>query len=187
MTSEALPYVHRRHMAVAGILALLSLSTAAIYEWRSTPYTMVLFLMGGATLLLAAMILFGWTLWKDVRSRLEGVATRSFGPGEVIYRQGDPADHIFVITQGQVEIVHADPAQGDVLLSRLAADEYFGETAILSRSPRQATARAVDEVNVLAIQRRDFLRLYESLPALRARIDRQQTHRLASFEQRGRS
>jgi CRP-like cAMP-binding protein len=166
-------------MALAGCLALLALLTAAFYEWRSTPFTMVAFLMGGSALLLLAIALFSWAIWRDLRSRLDSVVTKEFAAGDNIYRQGDPAEHIFVITRGQVELLHADPTQGQVLLGRLSANDFFGETAILNRLPRQATARAVEALEVLAIHRTDFLRLYASLPRLRARIDRQQARRRA--------
>jgi hypothetical protein len=138
MTTETQPYAYRKHLTAAGLLALLALSTAALYEWRSTPYTMVVFLMAGSTVLLIAMVLFGWIIWKEVRARLDSIITRSFAPGDAIYRQGDPADHIFIITQGQVDILHVDPTGSETLLGRLGANDYFGETAILSRLPRQA-------------------------------------------------
>lgn len=179
MNTDAYPYPQRRHLTLAGILALAALSTALIYAWHSTPYTMVLFLMGGSTLLLAAIVIFGWTIWRDLRARLDSIATKQFGPGEIIFRQGDPAEHVFVITKGHVEAIYADPVKGEVILGRLGPEEYFGETAILSRLPRQATARAVDAVELLAIHRTDFLRLYASLPRLRARVEALQVQRKA--------
>jgi hypothetical protein len=171
MSTEAYPYPHRKHLTIAGCLALGTLISALMYEWNSTPLTMVLFLMGGSTLLLAAIVLFGWAIWRDLRARLDSLATKQYGAGEIIFRQGDPAEHVFVITRGHVEAVYSDPARGEIILGRLGPDEYFGETAILSRLPRQATARAVDAVELLAIHRDDFLRLYSSLPRLRARIE----------------
>jgi CRP-like cAMP-binding protein len=144
---------------------------------------MILFLMGGSLLLLAAVILFGYAIWQDLRGRLDSISIRRFAPGDIIYRQGDPAEDVFVITKGQVEASLSDPAKGDVILGRLGVDEYFGETAILSRVPRQATVRAVDAVEVLAIHRADFLRLYANLPRLRARVEAQQAKRTAMVRQ----
>jgi CRP-like cAMP-binding protein len=172
-------YAYRRQVTLAGLLALCALATAGIYEWHSTPHTMVLFLMGGSTLLLSAAILYGWVLWRDLRSRLQSLAPMRFAPGQQIFHQGDVAEHVFVITKGKVEAVFSDPAKGDVVLGHLGPEEFFGEAAILSRLPRQATARALDEVELLAIHRTDFLRLYGSLPRLRARIEAQPSrHRM---------
>jgi signal-transduction protein with cAMP-binding, CBS, and nucleotidyltransferase domain len=179
MNAETFPYSHSKQLTIAGVLALVALSTAVIYACRSTPYTMVLFLGGGAALLVAANVLFGWTIWKDLRARLQSIVIKQFAPGQVIFRKGDPAEHVYIITKGQVEAVYSDPVKGDVIIGRLGRDEYFGETAILSRVPRQVTARAVDAVELLAIHRTDFLRLYDSLPRLRARTEAQQAQRIA--------
>jgi len=144
---------------------------------------MVLFLGGGSALLLAATVLFCWTVWKDLRERLDSIVTKEFTPGQIIFRQGDEPEHVFIITKGQVEAIYADPAKGDVIIAQLGRDEYFGETAILSRRPRQVTARAMDAVQLLAINRTDFLRLYASLPRLRARIEAQHAQRKTLVEQ----
>ena len=185
MNTESFPYPHARQLTTAGCLALFTLATAVIYAWHSNPFTMVLFLGLGSTLLIAAVALFAWTISKDLRARLDSIATKKFAPGQVIFRPGDPADHVFVITKGQVEAVYADPAKGDVILGQLGPDEYFGETAILNRLPRLITMRAVDAVELLAIHRTDFLRLYSSLPKLRARIQAQQSQRIALARQAG--
>jgi hypothetical protein len=182
VNAETYPYSHGRHLIIAGCLALVTLTTAVVYACHATPYTMVLFLGVGSSLLIAAILIFGWTIWKDLRSRLESIVTRQFTAGEVIYSQGDPPEHVFFITKGQVEVVYKDPLKGEVILGRLGRDDYFGETSVLSRLPRQATARAVDTVEVLAIHRTDFLRVYNSLPRLRSRIEAQQARRRALVE-----
>src|SRR4030095_10899848 len=137
MSTETFPYAYRNHLTVAGCLALFALLTAVIYAFRATPNTMVLFLGGGSALLMAAIALFAWTIWKDLRSRLQSIVTTHFASGQIIFRQGESADHVYVITKGQVEAVYSDPAKGEVIVARLGPDEYFGETAILSRPPRQ--------------------------------------------------
>ena len=70
MNVEAFPYPHSSHLTVAGCLTLATLVTSVIYACHSTPYTMVLFLGGGSALLVAAVLLFAWIIWKDLRARL---------------------------------------------------------------------------------------------------------------------
>lgn len=183
MNPEDFPYPRGKLLTIAGCLALLAFVTAIIYSFKSTPYTMVLFLGGGSALLLAATVLFGWTVWKDIRERFDSIVTKEFAPGQVIFRQGDEPEHVFIITKGQVEALYCDPAKGDILIAELGRDEYFGETAILSRRPRQVTARAMNAVQLLAIHRTDFLRLYASLPRLRARIEAQHAQRKTLMNQ----
>jgi hypothetical protein len=185
MNSEPNVYPHRKQLTLAGCMTLVTLATAVVYACHATPYTMVLFMGGGWTLLAAAVILFGWTIWNDVHARLTSIGIQQFLAGQVIYRQGDPAEHVFVITKGKVEAVRADPVKGDVVVGQFERDDFFGETAVLSRLPRQVTARAVDAVDLLVIHRADFLNLYSSLPRLRARIEAEQAQRHARVNQAG--
>jgi hypothetical protein len=185
MNADSFPYPHAKQLTIAGCLALVALSTSVIYACHSTPYTMVLFLGGGSALLLVAASIFCWTIWRDLRLRLESIDARQFAPGQVIFRQGDPAEHVFIVTKGQVEAVYADPAKGQVIIGRFGPDDFFGETAILSRMPRQVTTSAVDNVELLVIHYTDFLPLYANLPRLRARIDAVQARRKALVSQAG--
>jgi hypothetical protein len=170
-------YPRRRLVTTAGALALMALATAVVYELRSTPLTMMLFLAGGSGLLLIAAALFCWAIWRDVNARLQSISSKRFAAGEMIFRQGDEAEHVFVLTKGEVEAFFSDPVHGEILLGRLRPSEFFGETAILTQSPRQATARAVDEVETLMVHRTDFLRLYGSLPRLRKAVEAVQSQR----------
>ena len=68
--------------------------------------------------------------------------TRHFAPGEIVFRQGDPADFFYVVTAGGAEIELERPAAQPVVVNRLRGGAYFGEIAVLRKIPRTATARA---------------------------------------------
>jgi CRP-like cAMP-binding protein/cytochrome P450 len=90
--------------------------------------------------------------------RLAGTAqTRAVAPGEVIVRQGEPAESFYVLTRGRVEIVVAPPGGAEFVVAELAAVECFGEIGLLQRRPRTATVRAGPApVQVLEIARERF-------------------------------
>ena len=73
--------------------------------------------------------------------------TVTYTNGERIFTAGDVADQLFVIQQGQVELLDA---QGHVFTT-LNADESFGEQAFLSGGIRGASAQAVGDVVCLKI------------------------------------
>jgi CRP-like cAMP-binding protein len=75
------------------------------------------------------------------------------GAGQVIVRQGAPADKFFIIVDGSVEVVHED---GERTLTVLRGGEFFGEIAILRDSPRTATVRALTPTSLLAMDRDTF-------------------------------
>jgi len=86
----------------------------------------------------------------------------SFRQGEVIFREGEEADALFVVLEGRVRF---DKGGSEVLTVGLR--DVFGETSLLDSSPRPVTATAVSpEVRVLAIDRQDFLDLVADRPEL---------------------
>jgi len=83
----------------------------------------------------------------------------------VIVRRGEPAEAMFFIVQGQVEIdVHPAPI-------RLGRGQFFGEIALLRDTVRSATVTAVEECQLLALDIGDFRRLLETHPDLKSTIE----------------
>lgn len=65
-----------------------------------------------------------------------------FTAGEMIFRQGYPADNAYIITSGEVEIFNANPDGSESQIAILHAGEMFGELGVLDDAPRSASARA---------------------------------------------
>ena len=99
--------------------------------------------------------------------RSGAVLPMRYAAGEVIVRQGEPGGRFYVITDGEVEVVQEQPDGGEVALARLGPGRYFGEIALMRATRRTATVRAVTDVGVLGIARRDFTALVEHLPQFR--------------------
>jgi hypothetical protein len=155
---------------LAGLLALLGVATAVVYTLRFTPYTMVLFMMGGQGLIaLAAACFVGAAVWS-IRARLRSIEERRFKAGEIVFKQGDYPDRLYVIGEGEVDVIRETPGEPDTVLTRLRKDQFFGEIGILSDTPRTATVRAVTDVNVLSIHRSYFSSLFSYLPMFRERV-----------------
>lgn len=87
------------------------------------------------------------TASRPVLERLLRSATdASFTPGVAIVREGDPADALYVLTDGEVEVTARGEAGGpEHRLRTLTAPAYFGEIGVLARIPRTATVAAVSE------------------------------------------
>src|SRR5205807_2440994 len=77
-----------------------------------------------------------------------------FAAGQVVFRQGDPADKFYIITKGQVDVLRTDKRTGqEVPVARLSEGQYFGEIGVLGRTERTATIKAVTPVECLALNR----------------------------------
>jgi NADH dehydrogenase len=96
-----------------------------------------------------------------------GLRREHFEPNEVIFREGDRGDWLYVMLDGEVEVCRAVPGGGTAPLRRLGPGDCFGEIALVSDRPRTATVRSLTPVNVLAIDREAFQSLFSSFPPLR--------------------
>jgi len=133
------------------------------------PIQMMLFLWGVAALVIVGSVVYLIVAISDFLSR-RGASTVRFPPGEVIFRQGDVGDSVYKIIDGEVEVVREEAGQEKVL-ARLGAGEFFGEAALLSDAPRNATIRTLSPVNVVKIGQDDFQTLYAHLPDFRRRVE----------------
>ena len=97
----------------------------------------------------------------NVLSDLAGrVRLRTVRPGQVVFRQGDRADGFYVVRKGAVQLEDEHPETGDTrVLQTVRRGEAFGEMALLTTRPRQATGRAVGDVELFVVDRGTFDRL----------------------------
>jgi NADH dehydrogenase len=93
-----------------------------------------------------------------------GIRNQHFEPGDIIFQQGDLGDSVYVIEEGECEVLRERKGEQE-LLSTLSPGEYFGEMALLSDRTRNATIRARAAMNVLIIPKADFNKLRLSVPA----------------------
>ena len=94
---------------------------------------------------------------------------RTVPAGEIIFREGQPADCAYVILKGEVQIT-VDDAKGNIIvIDRVHAGELFGELALLHKDgKRTATTMSKDGCELLVIDKAIFAkRLAEADPLLR--------------------
>jgi putative ABC transport system ATP-binding protein len=81
----------------------------------------------------------------------ERMTKRHFAAGETIIREGEPGEEFFLVSEGEVEVDRADHE-----IARLGPGDFFGEVALISGEPRNATVVAVDEVDTYVLGKDDF-------------------------------
>ena len=80
----------------------------------------------------------------------------------VIVAQGDRTSAIYYIRTGRVKLAICSPAGKQAVVAVLGPGDYFGESALIARPAQNATAIALTNCSVLAIERTAALRLLES-------------------------
>ena len=78
-----------------------------------------------------------------------------YAPGEVVFRQGDGGDEMFVVAEGRIGLSIAVEGHQQAI-AELGAGEFFGELSLLSGAPRTATAIALEATTLLRIGRDVF-------------------------------
>jgi CRP-like cAMP-binding protein len=89
-----------------------------------------------------------------------------YGPGALVFRQGDEGDRLYIVKSGVLEIL-ATPADGSepMPVAYLGTGEVLGELALLTGSPRSAAARSPEHAELFILDKAVFLDLMSTLPA----------------------
>jgi monovalent cation:H+ antiporter, CPA1 family len=99
---------------------------------------------------------------------VELLRARTFLADDVIVREGDVGDSMFLIGRGVVRVSVGGGGTGIVPIATLLAGEFFGEMAVLSANPRSATVTAVTHCTLYELTRSDLEAVALACPALEA-------------------
>ncbi|HZO86242.1 MAG TPA: ATP-binding protein [Verrucomicrobiae bacterium] len=108
-------------------------------------------------------------------------AEKSFGDTELIFKEGDPGDGLYMVKSGAVEIsaeVHNGQRQ---VLSALPPGEIFGEMAVLDEQPRSACASARGDTTVYFLPREPFQEVIRQFPTAAILMMQEISGRLREF------
>jgi CRP-like cAMP-binding protein len=106
-----------------------------------------------------------------------------FAEGQVLFREGDPANSVFRLLRGVVEIrreLDGDP----ILLGTVGAGQFIGEMGIIENRPRSATFRAASEVDVEFLTATEFLDHITSSPQAARELIQRLSQRLREADDR---
>jgi CRP-like cAMP-binding protein len=106
---------------------------------------------------------------------------RVYQAGEVIVREGDVGETMFIIQEGEIRI-HKRIRDRETTLAVLKAGDFFGEMAIIDREPRSASASAVGTVKVLILSKDIFESQIKTNPKIIMSILRKMSERLRAAD-----
>lgn len=85
--------------------------------------------------------------------------------GEIICREGDEGNNMYVIQSGKVEVIKKSP-EGEVTLTTLKGGDFFGEMSLFDHLPRSVTVRAAGDARILSIDKKGFFSRVSEDPSL---------------------
>jgi len=93
---------------------------------------------------------------EDLASKMK---LESFPDGTEVVREGETGDRLYIVKEGDAEVVASDEDGREEELATLTKNDYFGEIALLRDVPRTATVRARGPVKLYTLGREDFQKL----------------------------
>ncbi len=100
---------------------------------------------------LAASSLFDMLSNHELEFVADLARPRRFKAGEVIFEEGSLGDSVYVVGEGQVEVLQRQPSGGQRQLAVLSRPHFFGEMSLIDKEHRSATIRARTDADVLQL------------------------------------
>jgi hypothetical protein len=147
----------------AQVLALIVFILALEFLRRTTGGTLFLFSTISPLLaLLAVAAVLGVATYRFLRGH-SLFQIEDIEPGQVIFREGEEGDCAYFIHDGEFAVIREDNG-AETVIARLSTGQYFGEMALISNAPRNATVRAVTPARVAILGKQNFLTMLNLLP-----------------------
>ena len=102
------------------------------------------------------IILFQDVKREELPSLVQCLQSVSYQTGDLIIKQHDDGDRLFVLVEGSAQVEIEDLAGNSKVVTYLTGNEFFGEIALLNSGERTASVRATEECTVLYLKRKDF-------------------------------
>jgi CRP-like cAMP-binding protein len=102
---------------------------------------------------------------KELRQIASLADEIDFKPGKVLIHEGRPGREFFVLVEGRVEV-----SRGGKPIDTMEDGNFFGEVALISDHPRNATVTALTPVDLLVITERDFRSLLADSPQIQRKV-----------------
>lgn len=163
---DADPVISRRLLLAAQILALGAYGLGLWFLVSSTGGVTFLFsTVAPGLVTLCLIILIGVTIHRFLRSH-SLFTYEMYQPGETVFQAGEEGDCAYFIQSGQVEVVQKENGVEKVLAT-LGEGKYFGEIALITSHPRNATVRCVNCTKLAVLGKKNFLTMLNLLPSAR--------------------
>jgi len=117
------------------------------------------------------------TVFKTTGRKSGADYTVEHAPGEYVFREGELGTEMYIIHEGQVEILNR-VGDEERLLAVLEKGDFFGEMALLEDRPRAASARALTATRLLQINGSTFDQMLRDNPEIAVRMMRKLSRRL---------
>jgi len=120
--------------------------------------------------LLGRVPVFSTLELADLQRIADVAVPRAFGPGEVVFREGDSSDTCYVVRDGHARAIRRHGDGRTITLASFGPGDIFGELAMFEDERRSATVEAIEPTSVVGVLGPDMRRLMGEHPAIATRL-----------------
>ena len=115
---------------------------------------------------------------KDLEKLVDDFHLKTYGKQEMIFRQGEFGNELYIILKGKVRIYKLSPSGAETSINVFSTYDIFGEFAVIDNGPRSAAAKAVVPTKLLAIHQEKFIFHMRAIPDLAMALTKLLTDKL---------
>jgi CRP-like cAMP-binding protein len=119
--------------------------------------------------LLQSIPFFSSLSHEDHLSMIENIKLHYFPAGHMIFKEGDVGDMMFIIRSGKLKVFQ-ERNDYQRTLCVLSANDFFGEMALISDTPRNASVEVLEDTEVFIVYQKDLALLLKEKPEIADKI-----------------
>jgi small-conductance mechanosensitive channel/CRP-like cAMP-binding protein len=123
---------------------------------------------------------------QAIEALAQGARSEHYEPGEIVVRQGDRGDELYLCRAGELVVMHAPVGSEPKEIAHLKVGGMFGEFAQMSGEPRSATVQAITLCELVVIGKEVFAKVLGDNPSLAELISQRMAQRQAALDELGR-
>ena len=128
--------------------------------------------------LLQSVSLF-WDLTEEELGYISvKMVSKNYDAGQIILLEASEGEQCFFVTEGSVKITRLSKKGREAILAILSDGDFFGEMSLLDGEFRSANVVALDDTEVLTLNRNDFLLVLKNYPQIAIRLLKEMATRL---------
>jgi CRP/FNR family transcriptional regulator len=114
--------------------------------------------------------LFGGLSPEELERMSKMIFSRGYKAGRVLFFENTPGEVMYLVQSGQVGIYKTGADRKELLLATIGPGSFFGEMSLLDDQPRSATAKIVEDAELVVITKKAFEQMLETDPGITSKL-----------------
>ncbi len=134
------------------------------------------------SLCISIVPIFNHLQYEEMLEIVKTSKTKSFKKGEMVFRAGEPSEHLYILHKGQVKIYRLSESGKEQLIRIMEPGDFMGELALFTNESLTSYAEAMKDTEICAIHKSEMKEMLLSNPSISLKIIEEFSRRLNETE-----